>query len=89
MLEVAATRGLSGPSDGTRDRPALEAGELALPMGSVAVFSQGLRLVAQDSRSAMGGWLDKLPPAPAAVLPEVVQTAPIAEPAADGRARYW
>jgi len=90
MLEVAETQGPMGSSYGTRYRPALEVGAaLALPMGSVAVFSQGLRLVADDSRSAMGGWLDKLPPAPVVDAPDAEQTTVAPDPSAGGRTRYW
>lgn len=91
-LEVSETQGPSGSSYGTRYRPALEVGNvLALPAGCVAVFSQGLRLLAWDSRSSMGDWLAKLPPAPAVSPPEspAVSTPPAPAPPAEPPARSW
>ena len=66
--------------------PPLEAAEvMALPEGSLILFSRGLRHIVQDSRQAVLGWLPALPTAPTA------QAAPIeAKEAVETANRtYW
>lgn len=61
----------------TQYRPALEVGQvMALGAGQVVVFSQELRFLAADSRSAVASWLGKLPPPPTVQAPRPPDDSP-------------
>jgi len=89
-LEVTTQFGTDSVGYATRYHPALEVGKvLSLPAGRVAVFSQGLRHVAGDSRGRMAGVLAHLPSPPAIVAP-TTGTSPVPTPFEVARdEEYW
>ena len=69
-LELAASASVDAVSYSNRYRPELEPAEvMALPEGSLIVFSRGLRHIAQDSREAVRSWLPLLPAPPEVTAP--------------------
>lgn len=71
-LEVTQQATFDSVSYGSRYQPEMEAAEvMSLKEGSLIVFSQGLRHIAQDSRKAVLTWLPLMPAAPEVEAPKV------------------